>query len=127
MKKLLAIKLPSLLKGHRVKSQIDKIKKVITQLKEGEPTEKDVNEIRERLYNSLEDGCLNLSECQISDKNLKYILPLLSVLNIKKLNQYMKNSTIDITVKLNIGKFNHTVYGNDLTFEYLKINADYRS
>ena len=48
-------------------------------------------------------------------------------INIRKLNQYMKNSTIDINVKLNIGKFNHTVYGNDLTFEYLKINADYRS
>ena len=48
-------------------------------------------------------------------------------INIRKLNQYMKNNTIDIDVKLNIGKFNHTVYGNDLTFEYLKINADYRS
>ena len=48
-------------------------------------------------------------------------------INIRKINQYMKNSTIDINVKLNIGKFNHTVYGNDLTLEYLKINADYRS
>ncbi len=48
-------------------------------------------------------------------------------INIKKLNQYMKNNTIDINVKLNLGKFSHTVYGNDLTLEYLKINADYRS
>tara|TARA_B100000963_G_scaffold322231_1_gene306127 strand:+ start:27 stop:1238 length:1212 start_codon:yes stop_codon:yes gene_type:complete len=48
-------------------------------------------------------------------------------INIKKLNKYMKNSTIDINVKLNSGKFYHTVYGNDLTHEYLEINADYRS
>ncbi len=48
-------------------------------------------------------------------------------INIKKLNNYMKNKTIDINVKLNLGKFYYTVYGNDLTFDYLKINADYRS
>ncbi len=48
-------------------------------------------------------------------------------INNKKLNQYMKNNTIEINVKLNLGKFSHTVYGNDLTIEYLKINADYRS
>ena len=48
-------------------------------------------------------------------------------INISKLDKYMKNSVIDINVKLNLGNFCHTVYGNDLTFEYLKINADYRS
>ncbi len=48
-------------------------------------------------------------------------------INIKKLNKYMKNNNIDINVKLNLGKYSHTVYGNDLTLEYLKINADYRS
>ena len=48
-------------------------------------------------------------------------------INIRKLDLYMKNSVIDINVKLNLGKFCHTVYGNDLTIEYLKINADYRS
>ena len=48
-------------------------------------------------------------------------------INISNLNRYMKNNTIDINVKLNLGKFSHTVYGNDLTHEYLKINADYRS
>ncbi len=48
-------------------------------------------------------------------------------INIKKLNNYMKNKTIDINVKLNLGKYFYTVHGNDLTFEYLKINADYRS
>ena len=39
----------------------------------------------------------------------------------------MKNKTIEINVEFNLGKFNHTVYGKDLTLEYLKINADYRS
>ena len=48
-------------------------------------------------------------------------------INIIRLNDYMKNKTIEINVKLNSGKFNDTVYGNDLTHEYLKINADYRS
>ena len=40
---------------------------------------------------------------------------------------YMKNKIIEINVILNLGKYFHTVHGNDLTFEYLKINADYRS
>ena len=48
-------------------------------------------------------------------------------INISKLNHYMKNKTIDINVNLNLGRFSHTVYGNDLTLEYLKINSDYRS
>ena len=48
-------------------------------------------------------------------------------INIEKLNNYMKNKTIEINVKLYMGKFYQTVYGNDLTYEYLKINADYRS
>ncbi len=48
-------------------------------------------------------------------------------INITKLNKYMQNNTIDINVKLNLGKYSHTVYGNDLNHEYLKINADYRS
>ncbi|MDC3074993.1 bifunctional glutamate N-acetyltransferase/amino-acid acetyltransferase ArgJ [Pelagibacteraceae bacterium] len=48
-------------------------------------------------------------------------------INIIKLNKYMKNNIIEINVKLDLGKFSQTVYGNDLTFEYLKINADYRS
>ena len=39
----------------------------------------------------------------------------------------MKNKYIVINIKLNLGKFYHTVYGNDLTLKYLKINADYRS
>ena len=48
-------------------------------------------------------------------------------LNLSKLNRYMKNNTIEITILIQNGKFNHTVYGNDLTYKYIKINADYRS
>ena len=48
-------------------------------------------------------------------------------LNLAKLNRYMKNNTIEITILIQNGKFNHTVYGNDLTYKYIKINADYRS
>ena len=39
----------------------------------------------------------------------------------------MKNKTIELFVYLNNGKQNFTVYGNDLTYEYVRINAHYRS
>ena len=40
---------------------------------------------------------------------------------------YMKNSDINISVDVGVGKKNFTVYTMDLTKEYIKINADYRS
>ncbi len=48
-------------------------------------------------------------------------------IDITKLDYYMKNSIINIKVDLQIGNKNHTVYGNDLSYEYIKINTDYRS
>ena len=39
----------------------------------------------------------------------------------------MKKNIIKIEVDLNLGNFSKTVLGNDLTYNYLKINADYRS
>ena len=39
----------------------------------------------------------------------------------------MKNKIIEIVVDLQIGNKSHTVYGNDLKYEYIRINADYRS
>ncbi len=48
-------------------------------------------------------------------------------INLMKLNRFMKNNIIEISVVLNNGKINHTVYGNDLTHEYIRINSDYRS
>ncbi|MFL2896980.1 MAG: bifunctional glutamate N-acetyltransferase/amino-acid acetyltransferase ArgJ [Candidatus Pelagibacter sp.] len=40
---------------------------------------------------------------------------------------YMKNSDIDISIDIGNGKKNFSVYTMDLTKEYVKINADYRS
>ena len=48
-------------------------------------------------------------------------------MNNKKLDLYMQGKKIDINVNLNIGKFNRTVFASDLTHEYIRINADYRS
>ena len=48
-------------------------------------------------------------------------------INLKSLNAYMKNKIIEISVFLNSGSVNHTIYGNDLTHEYIRINAEYRS
>ncbi|WP_370931562.1 bifunctional glutamate N-acetyltransferase/amino-acid acetyltransferase ArgJ [Bartonella sp. DGB1] len=43
------------------------------------------------------------------------------------LSSYMKNKEITIKVNLNIGNSDFTVWTCDLTEEYIKINADYRS
>ena len=48
-------------------------------------------------------------------------------INLLKLDKYMKNKLININVNLNLGKFNRTIYASDLTHEYVRINADYRS
>ena len=48
-------------------------------------------------------------------------------INTKQLNRYMKQKVIKINVDLGLGKSSKTVLGNDLTYEYLQINADYRS
>ena len=41
--------------------------------------------------------------------------------------KYMKSSDINFGVDVGSGKKNFTVYTMDLTNEYIKINADYRS
>ena len=48
-------------------------------------------------------------------------------INMKKLDIYMKNKVIQINLDLGIGDFKRTVYASDLTHEYIRINADYRS
>tara|TARA_B100000029_G_scaffold504896_1_gene584599 strand:- start:170 stop:1429 length:1260 start_codon:yes stop_codon:yes gene_type:complete len=48
-------------------------------------------------------------------------------INLSKVNKYMKNKVIEIEVNLRLGKTYSTVYGNDLNYEYIRINADYRS
>ncbi|MCF6172204.1 MAG: bifunctional glutamate N-acetyltransferase/amino-acid acetyltransferase ArgJ [Campylobacteraceae bacterium] len=39
----------------------------------------------------------------------------------------MKKDSYKITCQLNIGDFSYTAYGCDLSYEYVKINADYRT
>ncbi len=48
-------------------------------------------------------------------------------INNIKINSHMKKKHIKIKVDLNNGKFSKTVFGNDLTYQYIRINADYRS
>ena len=48
-------------------------------------------------------------------------------INYKKLDKYMKRNIINISVYLGLGSHNKTVMGNDLTHNYIKINADYRT
>ena len=47
--------------------------------------------------------------------------------NTKKIDSYMKNKIIEINADLCLGSFSRTVYSSDLTHEYIRINADYRS
>ena len=44
-----------------------------------------------------------------------------------KINEYMKNESLEITVELGLGNKNFTVYTMDLTKKYIEINADYRT
>ena len=58
----------------------------------------------------------------VANKGHKY-----EKINLKKLDKYMLNKHIKIIVDLGLGKFQRTVYSSDLTHEYIRINADYRS
>ena len=44
-----------------------------------------------------------------------------------KVKKYLKNDNVDITIKYNGGKESATVWTTDLTYEYIKINAEYRT
>ena len=47
--------------------------------------------------------------------------------NFKKLNEYLKQSEIEINIDLGLGKSTWTFWTCDFTKDYIKINADYRS
>ena len=73
-----------------------------------------------------------LSGCSFNKNSKFWTSDTLEELEEKKFEQIFPDEKalsqeFNTNVKLNLGKFYHTVYGNDLTFEYLKINADYRS
>ena len=48
-------------------------------------------------------------------------------MKLKKTKNYMKKTELFIKVDLGIGKGSSTIWGCDLTKEYIDINADYRS
>ena len=41
--------------------------------------------------------------------------------------KYLKNKDIEINIVINNGKESVTVWTSDLSYEYIKINAEYRS
>jgi len=45
----------------------------------------------------------------------------------RKLSDYMKNDSIEVTIDLALGDKKFTAYTMDLTKKYVEINADYRS
>ncbi|WP_070120336.1 bifunctional ornithine acetyltransferase/N-acetylglutamate synthase [Bacillus marinisedimentorum] len=42
-------------------------------------------------------------------------------------SEYLKNETVEISVNLNVGKAGAKAWGCDLTYDYVKINASYRT
>ena len=47
--------------------------------------------------------------------------------NLNKINEYLKQKEIEITVNIGLGKFDWTIYTCDLTHKYITINKDYRT
>ena len=45
----------------------------------------------------------------------------------KKVSEYMKNESVEITIEIGMGNKNFTAYTMDLTKKYIEINADYRT
>jgi len=72
---------------------------------------------------------INLKKLSINFGNIKVIDKGQLVGSYKESDvaNYMKDRTIDISVTLNIGSKNFTVYTMDFTKKYIEINADYRS
>ena len=72
---------------------------------------------------------INLKKLSINFGNIKVIDKgqLVGGYKESEVAKYMKDQTIDISVILNMGSKNFTVYTMDLTKKYIEINADYRS
>jgi glutamate N-acetyltransferase/amino-acid N-acetyltransferase len=74
-------------------------------------------------------------ECDPDELEIKYdnVLiysknkPSLDEETEKKAFEVMKKDSYKISCNLNAGKFSYTSYGCDLSYEYVKINADYRT
>jgi glutamate N-acetyltransferase/amino-acid N-acetyltransferase len=72
---------------------------------------------------------INLKKLLIEIGDIKIIEKGQLVKNYKEseVASYMQNRSIDISINLNMGLKNFTVYTMDLTKKYIEINADYRS
>ena len=72
---------------------------------------------------------VDLKKLSINFGNIKIIEKGQIFKNYKETDvaNYMKNQAIDISINLNMGSKNFTVYTMDLTKRYVEINADYRS
>ena len=72
---------------------------------------------------------INLKRLSIKFGNIKIIQDgkLHQSYDEKLAATYMKNENIDLDIEISTGVKNFTAYTMDLTNEYIKINADYRS
>jgi len=72
---------------------------------------------------------INIKKLLIKFGKIKIIEKGQLVKNYKESDvaEYMRNQSIDISINLNMGLKNFTVYTMDLTKKYIDINADYRS
>ena len=68
----------------------------------------------------------NLSKNQYSIVSAE-IYKLCKKYNEKLASKYLKNKNIEINVTINTGKEETTVWTTDLSYEYIKINAEYRT
>jgi len=72
---------------------------------------------------------INISKLSISFGEIKIIEKgeLLETYSEENAKDYMKGSSIEINISLNMGSKNFTAYTMDLTKKYIEINSDYRS
>jgi glutamate N-acetyltransferase/amino-acid N-acetyltransferase len=72
---------------------------------------------------------INLKKLSINFGTIKVVIDgkLSQSYDEKTVANYMKNENIDLNIEISTGIKSFTVYTMDLTNEYIKINADYRS
>jgi glutamate N-acetyltransferase/amino-acid N-acetyltransferase len=72
---------------------------------------------------------INLNKLEITFGTIKIIEKGQLSINYNEIEvaEYMKNDQIDLSIDLNMGKKNFSVYTMDLTKKYIEINSDYRS
>ncbi|GAA3322349.1 hypothetical protein GCM10020331_041880 [Ectobacillus funiculus] len=80
-------------------------------------------------------GALGHSEAPVNPRTVDISLGDIAVLkqsepqpfSEEEAKRYLQQDTIVINVNLNIGDFSGTAWGCDLSYDYVKINASYRT